>query len=347
MDYLGPRAMSEILEAKCPNPDCDVAETGKCVEGISKPEECPHYGQDSFQVEPTPEKESDIHLSTGEALDLEQANEMLCANSARVIAVVGPADSGKTTLICSFYDLLQLKPFNGYSFAASGTIPAFERRCHRARAASLRSSPDMERTPTSTGLKYLHLGVFRSEDGRIDLLFSDRAGEAYESAAKNLEMCNELTELYRADLVLILVDGKKIADNTSRHVSVMNVKTLLEALITSGMIGPAHRVAIVLTKFDLLDDNKETGESSNSAFDKLVKWIKTNHSGKVKEVLALKTAARPENESVAAGTGLDQLLDECVKARVIPKFAPPTTIVPTRAYHQVPFKHYEESQGGG
>jgi len=52
-----------------------------------------------------------------------------------VVAIIGPTDAGKTSLIASLYDLLQEGPVAGIGFARSLTLHAFEQACHDARAA--------------------------------------------------------------------------------------------------------------------------------------------------------------------------------------------------------------------
>ncbi len=325
--------MNEKAKVSCSNSECDVTETGKCVEGFPELAECPHYGKEFIEDDISKKGEgilSDIVLPSGDALDQSKANRFLCAFPANIIAVAGPADSGKTTLLSSIYDILQLGPFHDYSFATSTTLLAFERRCFLARLASQRSSPTTERTSTSSGLKFLHLALGRRDFGRVDFLLSDRSGEDYQRAANNEEACRELIELSRADIVLILVDGRKIANPQFRASAINETKMMVQAFLESGMVGEHQKLGVILTKLDLIP------EASSSVFDSLVQWVKEQFDGKFLEIISIKTAARPETHTLDPYIGLKELLNECSSKRVIPKFKDGLNTKTTRAFHKGP-----------
>ena len=130
----------------CPNPDCRVAETGKCVEGFQNVSECPHQKLTSKisetqadaadNAETIPEKGRNyVSIASGDLLTIDEANDVLCESVSRVITVIGPHDSGKTTFILSLYNAFQHSTFGDWSFGGSFTLPAFEQRSHLASAA--------------------------------------------------------------------------------------------------------------------------------------------------------------------------------------------------------------------
>jgi GTPase SAR1 family protein len=331
--------MSETKKNICSNPECNITETGKCVEGFPDLADCPYYGKELKETKAALNEDaasSSTHLSTGDALNIEQANKVLSKYSTKVIAVVGPVNSGKTTLISSLYDVFQKGSFKGYSFTGSRTIPAFERMCHLARAVSNRSLPSVERTSRSSGLKFFHLGLSNTNTNKVELLLSDRSGEDYESATDKTEFCSELKELVRADLVLILVDGKNISDRKLRQSVVTRIKLLLQALFEGGMIDAKHRIGIVLTKYDLVKSDENNGGSSDSIFESLSDWINENFSEKFMEIFSIKIAARPESNEMEAGYGLDGLFNRCFQEKVILKHQVLRKVSATRAYHHGP-----------
>src|SRR4051812_46965051 len=128
---------------QCANPDCGVAEDGKCVEGFELAS-CPHYGRAAaergHQTADPDELEATvaIGLPGADTLNLDGGSRLLRAGETRIIAVIGPSDAGKTSLIASLYDLFQEGPVAGVEFARSRSLHAFERTCHDARAASRR-----------------------------------------------------------------------------------------------------------------------------------------------------------------------------------------------------------------
>ena len=180
--------MSEQI-IQCSNRDCRVSETGKCVEGLPI-ESCPNYGRvQTAEIEQQAGAASQLAvvLRSAQKLSLIDAEAILRQYSARVIAIVGPYDAGKTSLVAGLYDLFQSGPIQSIKFSGSVTLHALERACHDARAASERTVPDSERTPLGD-VQFYHLGMVDGADGtRSALLLGDRAGEEYRSAANDAE----------------------------------------------------------------------------------------------------------------------------------------------------------------
>jgi hypothetical protein len=92
-----------ITNIICPNPDCRVGETGKCVEGFAEINKCPHQ-QKKGVVETTTIKESqnyleetdekvdsdNIKLADGSILSIEAATKVLRSGKSFVLTVIGP-----------------------------------------------------------------------------------------------------------------------------------------------------------------------------------------------------------------------------------------------------------------
>ena len=134
--------MGGDIQVICANIGCEIATSGKCLEAFTNLEECPHYNQASsdpplLTKDTEIEASSEININSGEALNPKEAEKVLCARPARVITVIGLSDAGKTTLISGLYDVLQNGSFADFSFIESQTLPAFELRCHLARAVSM------------------------------------------------------------------------------------------------------------------------------------------------------------------------------------------------------------------
>src|SRR5690606_3190353 len=182
---------------RCRRATCTVGTTRAWVEGRDPAESCPSFvgastddaNDDSDTLTEPEEGRADgsqdrVSLNAGEALEVVAVDAFLRRRSARIVAIVGDRDSGKTTLIGSIYERLLRGPFTGFKFAGSETLMAFERRAHYARSDSGRSTPDTPRTSRGEGLHFLHFSLV--EDGqspqRTDLMLADRAGETYREA---------------------------------------------------------------------------------------------------------------------------------------------------------------------
>jgi len=306
----------------CPNPACRVAETGKCVEGFEI-NECPHQKAGAAHPaspvpgandEPVAESNaSDVQVFSGDILTIDEATDILRCEPTRVLAIIGPVKSGKTTLGISLYDSFQFGHFDRWKFAGSLTLRAFEERCHPARSACGKTKPDTPRTSRSEGLGFLHLALHSQDMGLLNLLISDRSGEFYTAVADSLEDCEDLHEVSRADFVLILVDGEKLASE-ERHGIKSDVFIMVESLVQGGALGETHRVGIALTKYDLVLSSAAL-EQAEKDFDSLLEKLNERFSSTLAEIKAFKIAARPENERVEPRFGVLGILDECMRPR--------------------------------
>jgi hypothetical protein len=331
----------------CPNPDCRIAETGKCVEGFTVGE-CPHQKAattppekpdlEANSIEPVIEMgASDVLVASGDILTIDEATDVLCSGPTRVLAVIGPLDAGKTTFGVELYAAFQDGPFDRWSFGGSLTLTAFEKRGHLARAACGKTSPDTPRTSMKDGLGFLHLAVHSDETGRVNLLISDRSGEYYTAVADNQEDCENLHEIPRADLVLFLVDGEKLASD-ERHGVKSDIAMMVETLVEGGLLGGAHRVGIVLTKYDLVLSSGVTGQAEMD-FDTLVANLQTRFGSTLAEINAFRIAARPKNDTVEPRFGVLTILEECMRSRRCIDFVPSTKAQLDRWFFRLPVAH--------
>src|SRR3546814_8204927 len=95
-------------DIRCANPECQIAESGKCVEGLDR-SECPHFGHEMVQLSeavdaiPVDEPAVGTRLSAGIALSPDGALAVLRRAETRVAALLGPRATGKTRLLASIY----------------------------------------------------------------------------------------------------------------------------------------------------------------------------------------------------------------------------------------------------
>lgn len=331
---------NEVGPITCPNPDCRVAETGKCVEGFEI-SLCPHQrAADVTAKTPNIEvyddaniaskSQPDIPVTRGIILNIDEATDVLCSGPSRVVALIGPTESGKTTLSLSLYEAFQHRPFGRWSFAGSLTLPAFEERCHRSLVECGMTSSDTFRTLISDGLGFLHLAVHSIETGRVELLISDRSGETYTMAADHKEDCDNLYEISRADLVLFLVDGKKLASD-ERHGVKHDITILATALFEGGALDIRRCVGIVLTKYDLVLSSGVT-EQAEKDFDDLVENFRRKFGSKIAKIKSFKIAARSENDKLEQRYGILDIFEECLRPQYPVDYVCASVSDPDRAF---------------
>lgn len=321
---------TSIQVSRCSNPECDVSNTGICVEGNMPTESCPFFGRaidnssdnnlgelegEEYDAEPQQIIEPiRIHLPSGEALTPAEVDHFLLWKPARFIAIVGDFDSGKTTLICALYDRFLRGSFAGHLFGGSRTLVGFEKKSHHSRIDSGRVVPDTLRTSLSDGLKYFHFSLAPSENAqsRIELMLSDRAGEQYQKARNNSDVVSELIEVKKAHYVVLLMDGGRIADPVHRQNAMQSVRQTLRAFLDGGALSKTSRVQVVITKVDLLAEIPEK-LALEAQLEQFHKGLQKNFGERLAELSFWEISARDPLGEFSPAHGVKELLESwCV-----------------------------------
>jgi hypothetical protein len=252
-------------ERQCSKGGCEVATTGSCAEGHNPVRSCPFFGKIGTDVIDDYDdggsgtidgvaSEKLVDLPSGELLSPAEVDKFLRRQGAIFITIVGERDSGKTTLVCAIHARFLNGPFANHLFAGSKTLVGLEKRSHYSRADSGRTHADTPRTSISEGLRFFHLAVVSRSDSaqRSNLMLSDRAGESYAEARSNSEAVPELVEVVKADCLVLLLDGARVADPVLRAGAMQVVRQTLRAFVDGNALPSTARVQVVTTKLDLL-----------------------------------------------------------------------------------------------
>jgi len=316
--------MAETVQSRnCGNPECDVSNTGICVEGNTPAESCPFFGQttddtlqefendelaESYDVQQSlePIRHS---LPSGDALTPTEVDQFLRWKPARFVTIVGDFNSGKTTLICALYDRFLRGSFAGHLFGGSRTLFGLEKKSHHSRIASGRAVPDTLRTSLSDGLKFFHFSLAPCDDlqSRIELMLSDRAGEQYLKARNNSDVVSELIELKNAQYVVLLMDGARIADPIQRAGAMQSVRQTLRAFLDGGALSEASRVQVVTTKIDLMENIPEKQTLDDQLYQFRAR-LEKDFVGRLGELSFWEVAARDPEGNYSAAYGVEHLL---------------------------------------
>jgi len=312
---------AQTVDRSCSDSDCKVSETGKCVNDLPL-DQCPHYQQknevpqiESSLVGHRPENDAvhgAVKLNDGRPLLPARANSILRQSQTTIIGLVGPPDSGKTSLIARVYDDLQYAKEGGPRFASSSTLVAFEEICFGLRAASHAEKPYISRTPVAAEPFFYHLAL---NDGTralpCTLLLADRAGELYQNLIDTPGSAGSYVELNRAAILNLLVDGKRLSEIATRASTLASVRQMLDVLCETRDISENTRLNIVLTKLDRVRSVGVEAEI-DGALNSIVEASTRRYRNGFNEIRIHKIAAIPESSDAEDGEGVRGLVEDWI-----------------------------------
>lgn len=320
--------MSAEITDLCRNSLCRVRETGKCVEGFAQLSACPHTqvlasaasGSSGEIAQPALlGSESFLNVADGRSLSVGDASAVMASEPSRVVAIVGPSDSGKTSLVARMYDAFQWGACNDMQFCGSKTLSAFEINCHKARAASHRRTGAVDHTPAGQGVRFFHMRVLPKDSvAPLSLLLADRPGEDFRSVTDQSAAVDSFLEVRRADSLLLLVDGRRLCSPDERHNVSTELQLLVRAMVERGALSSRTELAVVLTKFDLVSAHRERA-ALLARFQHTVERIRGLTEALGGSVAQYMVAAMPETDVVATGYGVSDLLSSLCKLRQPPR----------------------------
>ena len=309
-----------VASLVCSNEACEYTSTRKCVEG-NLVEECPHLGAADGPTDLVGEnvesttRDNDTGVSSlfrfrdAEPLSPGAASALLKTKSAAIVALVGQAEAGKTSLIAEVYDAFQYGSYDSLFFAGSDTLIAFEKICHKARGTSKGLDLYQERTDVTSDPKFYHLVVANEESGVRDILIADRSGETYRDILDKPSLASECLELRRATVLNLLVDGARLCASTERANVVTECHQVMQTLIYSSLIARRMRINVILTKLDFVDASPDR-ERVHTDFKGIVERVRSIRIDLQLDLGVYKVAARPHNELYKKGYGVEPLLHD-------------------------------------
>lgn len=203
-----------------------------------------------------------IKLHQGSALKPDEVYQICRGGNTRIVAPMGSIGCGKTTLIAGIFQAFLEGSVAGYSFRRSDTLVAFEEKCFNSRTSSEASVASMPRTSGQVGAEFYHLEVVKDADRSIHrLLLLDLSGEVYEGAMHLKEDAAKLALLREVDLLVQLIDGKRLSSGATREKAYSDAKGLLRSLSEVKSITDQTPLQVVVSKVDQLVGNDVSPEA--------------------------------------------------------------------------------------
>ena len=237
-----------------------------------------------------------IDLFSGAVLGAADAEVITLRSRTHLVVFAGAEGSGKTTVLAAIYERLNQGPFAGFRFAGSRSLLGFEEICHLNRLASGGAQPDTQRTRLTDETKYYHLTLRGTEPSaaRRDVLLSAMSGELFRMAKDSSEDAERLAFLRRADTIVVLVDGERLANTLQRTSAQADAAEILESLLDANMVGPNCQADIVFSKLDRI---KAAGHAAEQFLAKTQEKFDTRFRARVPHLAFRRIAARPAPSS--------------------------------------------------
>jgi hypothetical protein len=280
--------------ADCPNTDDVESASGFEADDVEEREDESHDAEESDlqQLDPfPPSAEEFVNFGTTDSLGTSQANDLRAARRAPVVLLAGEVSAGKSTLIVEIFGKFLKGPYQGWDFAGSETLQAFDRLHAPARGSSGRSAPETLRTPDE-GARFLHLALNR--DHRLDLLLSDLSGELFAGLVDGAPVAESIPTASVADKCLFLIDGSEASSASTLSRLFTRARRMLGALTEPGGLVAGTPTLIIATKADLWS------ESMTSIEGKLAE-LKQFAEGRGMQASVATVAARPTSSGAEVG----------------------------------------------
>ena len=260
---------------------------------------------------------------------------MLKVGGASVVALVGQAEAGKTSLIAEVYDAFQYDAYLSLSFKGSLTLIGFEKICHKVRGASRGPDLSQERTDVATDPVFYHLALCAGKDVPKNVLIADRSGERYRETLDRPSLVLECVELRRATVLNLLVDGARLCGMAERAAVATECHHFMQAMVFSGLVHRGMRLNVVLTKLDQIDESTHK-DQAHADYERIVERIRMDAEPHGVPVGSFKIAARPHNDLHEKGYGVEPLILDWMKTDYGAAPYVPATYSATRSIEWVP-----------
>jgi hypothetical protein len=319
------------MSAGCGYEGCTVGETGRCAlendpatcshrEGLE-----PNLDESTQGANDEPSIGAPVLTSPTETpsfprsttLGTDTIQEMMAERYVTVVGILGDPEAGKTACLASLYLLVCNSMLNGWSFADSRSLMAFEEIARGARRWNDGQPPGEMTVHTEMADDrqpgFLHLRLRRNTDGRcFDLALPDLPGEWSKDFIRT-SRSDRLEFLRTADVIWLVGDGRILADKELRQGAVTRLGQLAARL--RGMIKERMpRLLLVVTHRDVV-------EPSPAILSRIeLELAKHQLSAEFVPV-----APFSDHQDFRAGFGLDSLINATVgQAENHPDFWPET-----------------------
>jgi hypothetical protein len=300
----------------CRKPDCTVAQTGICLLN-NDADACPERllagiepaaveATDGTNPPPLSSPERNPRFPSSLTMTPDVLREACGGRMFRLVGVLGAPDAGKTAILVSLYLLLSRDKLEGFKFADSMSLLAFDEISRGARRWNDGTPPEQmtnhTELPDDRTAGFLHLLLRDRESGvRHDVLLPDIPGE-WSTSLIDSNRVDRLDFLKAADVIWVTVDGRQLIEPSTRQ-QVLHRTGMLLQRVSEFLGAKVPPVFVVIS-------HKDLGDPSEASLSKLESEAKrVNLSIKI-----LQVSSFSDNEATTPGTGIAELVGASLKS---------------------------------
>lgn len=298
------------MVAACKKPDCTVAQTGICLLN-NKADTCPERlpagidsdTSDSIELTVPPPLSAprrNPQFPSSLTLTPDALREACGGRFFRLIGILGAPDAGKTALLVSLYLLLSRNSLEGFKYADSMSLLAFDEVSRGARRWNQGKPPEQmtnhTEPPDHRTAGFLHLRLRNRKSEATDILLPDLPGE-WSTSFIDSNRVDRLGFLKAADVIWLMIDGRQLIELPSRQ-QVLHRSSLLLQRVSELLGSNVPPVFIVISHRDL-------GNPSDASIQKL--HTEAQRFGVPIKIVQVSSFS--DNDSVIPGTGIAELIE--------------------------------------
>ncbi|MER8734641.1 hypothetical protein NKH28_33600 [Mesorhizobium sp. M1227] len=239
-------------------------------------------------------------LPSSLTMGLEEATSLMTRRHTTMVGILGLPNSGKTACLVSAYLLLAKGGFEGYDYADSASLMAFEQISRGSRHWTKGDEPGQLTIHTEMAddrqAGFLHFRLRRRLDGRFfDMLIPDLPGEWSRALIDKADSLR-FAFLGSASVIWLMVDGRAFADPKTKRYATYRAEMLVERL---SAILPTPRPRVIL-----VPSWRDIGEFPADAYDSI-----REEGRKHGMAIALAPIASFSFGDVPPGSGVAPLID--------------------------------------
>ena len=298
------------MVAACKKPDCTVAQTGICLLN-NNADTCPERllagidpdASDSSELTvppPLSAPQRNPQFPSSLTLTPDALSEACGGRFFRLIGILGAPDAGKTALLVSLYLLLSRNSLEGFKYADSMSLLAFDEVSRGARRWNQGKPPEQmtnhTEPPDHRTAGFLHLRLRNRKSEAADILLPDLPGE-WSTSFIDSNRVDRLGFLKAADVIWLMIDGRQLIELPSRQ-QVLHRSSLLLQRVSEFLGSNVPPVFIVISHRDL-------GNPSDASIQKL--HAEAQRFGVPVKIVQVSSFS--DNDSVIPGTGIAELIE--------------------------------------